>query len=300
MKIHLLLIPILILLLAPPAPAVPEYAADTAQPCSTCHTDTTTGELTDTGKAYSVTHRWPPGDVDTGKKVSTTIAGFVHLLSSMILVGSMVFVHTIIKADTIGRTGVPGSELKIGWISLFFIGISGIYLTIIRFHTLDDLLYSYPGRLVVGKIVLYSIMVAFAAVVTLAINKRLKSDLYQYPVSEEIDTVMTPEELSEYDGSSGKSYVDYGGLIYDVTESRLWKNGIHVRRHRAGTDLTQALTEAPHGSDRLDAFPLVGQIKQSGLKGPGAAFRIFKVMAVTNFFISLLAVLLSALLSWPL
>ncbi|MFM7699528.1 MAG: cytochrome b5 domain-containing protein, partial [Bacteroidota bacterium] len=36
------------------------------------------------------------------------------------------------------------------------------------------------------------------------------------------------------------------GKIFDVTESRLWKNGKHYE-HWAGQDLTEELADSPHG-----------------------------------------------------
>jgi predicted heme/steroid binding protein/uncharacterized membrane protein len=70
-------------------------------------------------------------------------------------------------------------------------------------------------------------------------------------------------ELAEYDGQDGRpAYVVYQGKVYDVTESRLWKIGIHMRRHHAGTDLTTDLQAAPHGMDVLERFPQIGVIKK--------------------------------------
>ena len=70
--------------------------------------------------------------------------------------------------------------------------------------------------------------------------------------------VFTKEELRDYDGSDGLAYVAYGGKVYDVSQSFLWKNGIHQVMHHAGSDLTEALIQAPHGPDMLHKFPIVG------------------------------------------
>ena len=72
--------------------------------------------------------------------------------------------------------------------------------------------------------------------------------------------VFTREELSKYDGSDGIAYIAYGGKVYDVSQSFLWRMGVHQVRHRAGSDLTEALEEAPHGPDLLDKFPMVGEL----------------------------------------
>lgn len=40
-------------------------------------------------------------------------------------------------------------------------------------------------------------------------------------------------------------WIAYKGIIYDVTNSRLWRNGKHYE-HWAGMDLTEELKDAPH------------------------------------------------------
>jgi predicted heme/steroid binding protein/uncharacterized membrane protein len=67
------------------------------------------------------------------------------------------------------------------------------------------------------------------------------------------------EELRSFDGAEGHpAYVAYQGRVIDVTASRLWKAGQHMRRHAAGQDLTAEIAEAPHGLDVLGRCPQVG------------------------------------------
>ncbi|MBS7564117.1 cytochrome b5 [Mucilaginibacter sp. Bleaf8] len=54
-------------------------------------------------------------------------------------------------------------------------------------------------------------------------------------------------------------WVAYQGLIYDVTESRLWRNGKHYE-HWAGQDLTEELKDAPHTEGVFAKFEVVGKI----------------------------------------
>ncbi|UCZ57441.1 hypothetical protein LGV61_03960 [Desulfurispirillum indicum] len=66
---------------------------------------------------------------------------------------------------------------------------------------------------------------------------------------------MEQQKLQEYDGKDGKpAYVAYDGKIYDVSTSRMWKNGVHARVHKAGEDLTEAMKNAPHGAEVLKRF----------------------------------------------
>jgi predicted heme/steroid binding protein len=54
-------------------------------------------------------------------------------------------------------------------------------------------------------------------------------------------------------------WVAYKGLIYDVTDSRLWKNGTHYE-HWAGQDLTEELGDAPHTEKVFEKFQAIGHL----------------------------------------
>jgi len=55
-------------------------------------------------------------------------------------------------------------------------------------------------------------------------------------------------------------WVALHGLIYDVTESRLWRDGKHYE-HWAGQDLTPELADAPHTETVFEKFTVVGVLK---------------------------------------
>ena len=52
-------------------------------------------------------------------------------------------------------------------------------------------------------------------------------------------------------------WVAFQGLIYDMTESKLWKNGKHYE-HWAGQDLTPELADAPHSERVFEKFIPIG------------------------------------------
>ena len=54
-------------------------------------------------------------------------------------------------------------------------------------------------------------------------------------------------------------WVALNGVIYDVTLSRLWRNGKHYE-HWAGQDLTDELKDAPHTEKVFDKFKPVGKL----------------------------------------
>ena len=85
--------------------------------------------------------------------------------------------------------------------------------------------------------------------------------------------VYTPDELTENCGSEGKkTLVAVGSAIYDFSGSKKWVNGAHMKRHRAGTDLTSDLQAAPHGPEVLEKFEKVG-IWEGGPKESFEGFR---------------------------
>lgn len=77
----------------------------------------------------------------------------------------------------------------------------------------------------------------------------------------EIDLVLSTEELSNYNGKDGNpAYIAVNGIIYDVSDSNLWKEGEH-NGFEAGKDLTAELMEkSPHGEKVIERLTPVGTL----------------------------------------
>ncbi|NMM49716.1 cytochrome b5 domain-containing protein [Marinigracilibium pacificum] len=72
---------------------------------------------------------------------------------------------------------------------------------------------------------------------------------------------LTRSQLALYNGQDKEEvYVAFNGDIYDVTSSRLWKNGKHYE-HWAGQDLTEELSDAPHTEKVFEKFSKIGKVK---------------------------------------
>ncbi|MGK7391358.1 MAG: cytochrome b5 domain-containing protein [Candidatus Cyclobacteriaceae bacterium M2_1C_046] len=55
-------------------------------------------------------------------------------------------------------------------------------------------------------------------------------------------------------------WVAYKGLIFDVSRSKLWRDGKHYE-HWAGQDLTEELADSPHGERVFERFAPIGKLK---------------------------------------
>ena len=78
----------------------------------------------------------------------------------------------------------------------------------------------------------------------------------------------TVEELALGDGKEGRpALVVYQGKVYDVTASKLWRNGVHVKAHTAGNDLTASMAAAPHDDKVMERFKPVGTFVEEPVPG---------------------------------
>ncbi len=77
---------------------------------------------------------------------------------------------------------------------------------------------------------------------------------------EETADLFTLEELAQFDGQDGRpAYIAVDGVVYDVTDVRQWGMGEHFG-FAAGSDVTEALKNAPHGSSQLNQAKVVGRL----------------------------------------
>ena len=73
--------------------------------------------------------------------------------------------------------------------------------------------------------------------------------------------VYTRQQLAIRNGQDKPEiWVAYKGNIYDVSNSRLWRDGKQYE-HWAGQDLTDELPDAPHTEKVFDKFEIVGVLE---------------------------------------
>lgn len=73
--------------------------------------------------------------------------------------------------------------------------------------------------------------------------------------------IITLDELAKYNGQNGQpAYIAYKGIVYDVSNIPQWKNGTH-HGEKAGTDVTNDISKAPHGDKIFADLPQVGTLQ---------------------------------------
>jgi predicted heme/steroid binding protein/uncharacterized membrane protein len=297
-KLFLLLT--ILILLPHQAVATPEYSRQTGFECQKCHIDTIGGgPLTEIGKEFLVDLKskglYRP--LTTTQRIVRLIIGYLHLTAAIIWFGTIMYVHILLKPAYASK-GLPKGELRLGWISMLVLLVTGTLLTIARIPSLAMLFSTRFGILLSIKIILFLVMLSSAVMVTLFIGPRLRKKKSLASAME--NGTCTLDTLSQFDGREGRpAYIAYQGIIYDMSKSRLWKNGLHMMKHAAGNDLTDILKNAPHGEDKVLAMPQIGKLLLTGEKVKQPFFmRLFYFFAYMNLILVFIITFIIALWRW--
>ncbi|NJD56424.1 MAG: cytochrome B5 [Nitrospirae bacterium] len=285
--------------------ATTDYARQTGFACGVCHVDTIGGgPLTKEGEKYleDMKTKGLYRPLKTSQKIIRFIIGYIHLLTAIAWFGTILYVHILLKPAYAAK-GLPKGELVLGWMSMIVLAVTGTLLSIARIPSWGMLFTTRFGILLSIKIALFLIMVTTAVIVTFFIGPRLKRRLRGKAAAASGASAqqdVTPEQLSHFDGREGRpAYVAYAGKVYDVTMSRLWKDGSHARKHLAGSDLTAALKTAPHGEEKVVAMKLVGELKTAAQKAEKPFHeKLFFFFAYMNLAFVFLLVFVIALMRW--
>lgn len=240
------------------AQASVEFSCETGLSCRYCHEDpegggtlTLKGErFRDAGYAFDEESR-PP----LWRPVLRLFVGFLHVLTAVMWFGTIFYVHLFIKPQSLSE-GLPRSEVLLGRACILILGVTGVILSVWRIHSIETLWTTNFGIVLTAKVTLFLTMVVIAALSTTWLDRRMRQ---------------------AKDESKGRfrANVVYEGEIYDVSESGLWKNGVHMRRHFAGADLTEALASAPHGPKVLERVPKLGPAPDRTTPETPPAARLF-------------------------
>lgn len=289
-----------------PAMATEDFALETGQDCGVCHiSESGGGGLTAAGEAYSEDpDGWSPPAQPRARtplffKIIHTVILYAHILFGVVWVGTILYVHLVLKPKY-ALGGLPRSELRLAWLSMPMIAVTGILLTVWRFKLNAGLFSSMFGKLLLFKIVIFALMMTSATFVTLYIGPRLRKLVESQRRTQHSpgDPNFTLEELKAFDGGDGgRTLIAANGNVYDVTGSRMWKGGTHAGRHRAGADVTGFLKDAPHDAGVLDRVEKVGVLSTEPAAVP-MVVRIFTVNAHFNLAGCFLIILVLVLWRW--
>jgi predicted heme/steroid binding protein len=285
-----MLVPLAITLLAVPTESVralPDFAAETGLACSECHEGGADGgPLTAFGEEYMDRgYALPEEAVEQSAPQPTAsrwlrgLVRFIHLAVGVVWFGAIAYIHIFTGPRKLSK-GLPKAEMRLGWSSIVVMAITGTLLTVWKLGSLDELRTTAFGAVWQVKVGAFLLLVLIAAFATTALNRRMRKAAAE----------------AGGPGACGLVRFVYDGKLYDATASTWWEGGTHAGRHRAGTDLTDAIADAPHGPEVLDRVKLVGPVAEGGKDElPGAA-KIFIALAYVN--LALIAVVLFCVSFW--
>lgn len=281
--------------------ATDEYAGETGAECSACHIDALGGgELTDLGRGYLLSID-PSGAASGGFREPLhrglrLVFLYVHIATAFLWFGTILYVHLVLKPAYASK-GLPRGEVKVGLVSMGVMAVTGAVLTYYKVPDLSLFVESRFGMLLLAKICIFLVMAASALYVVFVIGPRLKGKK-KVRVSDSGE--LSPAELAHFDGGEGRqAYFAYKGVVYDAGQSRLWKGGKHMARHRAGEDLTDFLAQAPHGEEKISAMPAVGHLSPEKAKQEDDMPRkVFFFMAYMNLGFVFIVSFILALWRW--
>jgi predicted heme/steroid binding protein len=282
--------------------ATPGYSENTGQGCSTCHISAEGGALTETGLEYAASgYVWPPEGgyrvMGPLKKSVRLVVGLFHIVAAFLWFGTILYVHLLLRPAYAAK-GLPRGEVSLGLVSMAVVGVTGVLLTVSRMSSLRVLSESTWGILLIAKIVLYLVMISSAIFVVLFVGPRLKRGMTKavHPKEGVFDSLT----LSAFDGKDGRqAYVAYKGKVFDMSDLALWKNGMHMK-HISGSDLTDALSRAPHGEEKLEPLKVVGSYDSERKPEKTAPQKAFYFVAYMNLTIVFLVLIVIALWRWGL
>jgi predicted heme/steroid binding protein/uncharacterized membrane protein len=287
--------------------ATEEMAEKTGKSCAFCHLDPSGGgELTQAGKDYlkkltATSDEAQEEARQAGRKKASDIirlfVGYLHILTAIFWFGTILYVHIILKPSYAAQ-GLPKGEVRLGLISIIIMAVTGIILSVFRITSLSVLFKTRFGILLIIKVFLFLIMAGSALYAVFFIGPRLRKKKEVRRLEPKGD--MTVDDLTNFDGTGDRNaFFAYKGKIYDVSQSEHWKNGTHFSKHRAGTDLTDMLKQAPHGEEKVTAISPIGKlIPTQREKKRSRHERIFYVLAYMNLVLVFLITLILALWRW--
>jgi len=301
--ISTVLLIVVLLLSASSLLATEEYAQETSKSCAFCHQGPNGGPLNNVGIAFirnGYDYPIPERILDKSIQLSTSfhrgmrlVIGYIHLVFAAILVGTIFYVHIIIRPQSL-VSGIPRGEKLLGLSCMSALAVTGVYLTWYRLDSASSFFQSRFGILLFIKILLFIVLVILGVLAVTIISKLMRRQLQKSQgQAQETDAGFKMGNLQSFDGREGRpAYILYRGTVYDVSGSGKWKDGTHFRKHLAGQDLTEHLKAAPHGEEVFSGVPVVAQPSRTGTGEAGARPQGVRRLYITIAYVNLALVFL--------
>jgi len=162
------------------------------------------------------------------------IVGYLHLTVAVTWFGAIFYIHIVVRPQQL-RTGIPRTESIIGWTSIGIMGVTGTGLAVFRYLETGPVFSGTFGTVFIIKLAQVGLMVLLALIATVVLTGRLRKGLGDEGSPVAAAGEITPETLPCLDGGDGQqAVVAVHGQLYDVTDSRLWQDGVHLRQHHEG------------------------------------------------------------------
>lgn len=296
--VSLLVVALIVILAAQSVFATEEFAAEVGQACDYYHLDASGGgELSAAGEVW-LEKKLAAGEVETlsaASKLFRFIIGYLHLIFAVLWFGTILYVHIVLKTAYAGK-GLPKGEKYVGILSFWVVGITGVILASYRIEAWQALFDTRFGILLAIKVALYLTMLISAILVIKVISPRLSRPVSQEHVPGQPFNKLT---LQGCDGKQGRpAYFAFQGKVYDASDSRMWPEGEHMRRHSAGADLTDSLPLAPHNSAVMERLSVVGDYVAEAGAQADTSTRAFYFIAYMNLGIVFLILFIISLWRW--
>jgi predicted heme/steroid binding protein/uncharacterized membrane protein len=284
--------------ISPCAFGTEEYAEETRKSCEECHVDPAGGtELTQEGVKFreSLESRRLFKPFTSLRRTVRGIILYLHLMTAIFWFGTILYVHFVLK-PAYAAGGLPRAEVRVGLAGIIVMATTGTILALMRISSWDVLLHTRFGVLLSIKICLFALMVVLALTAVFVVGPRLRKRTGSIKAGEK--QLLGVDELAQFDGMEGRpGYIAYEGQIYEVSGSKLWEEGVHFGKHRAGFDLSEYLEQAPHGQEKVISMPRVGKLAGSAERTP-VPLRLFYALAYINLVLVFLITFIVSLWRW--
>jgi predicted heme/steroid binding protein/uncharacterized membrane protein len=271
--------------------ATVEFTCETGQSCIYCHESPEGGgTLTPKGEAFAAAGYVLDDSIrpSNWRGFLRLISGFLHVTASIIWFGAIFYNHIFVKPTSL-TGGLPQKERILGFACIIIVGITGTILTVLRVRSLEEFWTTTFGIVWLVKVSFFMIMVLIAAVAATHLNHRMREAL----------KTDKGDSLAEYDGKEGKpAYIVFENDLFDVSKSKMWRNGVHMGRHYAGKDLSSAMADAPHGTEVFERVTRIGPAPFQKVEKRAPAATAFIYMAYFILFCMFMVISCVAYWNW--